>query len=69
VHSGIEMHAFRIHQHMQKNSVSLKEVLTSGRASVCRVFVADTPRHSRADAESARKRCIDECQYRFKYYN
>lgn len=30
VHSGIEMHAFRIHQHMQKNSVSLKEVLTHG---------------------------------------
>lgn len=37
VHSGIEMHAFRIHQHMQKNSVSLKEVLTRGieRAHAC----------------------------------
>jgi hypothetical protein len=54
---------------MQKNSVSLKEVLTSGRQGMCRVFVADTPRHSGNDAGSARKRCINECQYRCKYYN
>ena len=63
------MHSFRIHQHMQKNSVSLKEVLTHGRERMPRAFVDDTPLHSRDDAESARKRCIDECQYRFKYYN
>jgi hypothetical protein len=28
MHSGIEVHILRIHQHIEKNSVSLKEVLT-----------------------------------------
>jgi hypothetical protein len=27
MHSGIEVHIIRIHQHIEKNSVSLKEVL------------------------------------------
>jgi len=54
---------------MQKNSVSLKEVLTRMYERMSRVFADDTPLHSRNDAESARKRCIDECQYRCKHYN
>ena len=54
---------------MQKNSVPLKEVLTRGTERMSRVFVDDTPLHSRNDAKSTRKRCIDECQYRNKYYN
>ena len=45
VHSGIEMHAFRIHQHMQKNSVSLKEVLTRMYKRDWRVLADDAPLH------------------------
>ena len=54
---------------MQKNSVSLKEVLTRMYERMSAVFAGDTPPHWRDDADNARKRCIGECQYRSKHYN
>src|SRR5206468_5230293 len=54
--------ASRIHQHIEKNSVWLKEVLTrqSRHANAACIFGA--PTLVRSDANSARKACIAHCR-------
>ena len=63
VHSGIEMHTSRIHQHMQKNSVWLKEVLTRRRASTQRTSIDNAAKPSNGNAKNARRIDNGNCQY------
>jgi hypothetical protein len=55
--------ASRIHQHVQKNSVPLKEVLTSRSESVRSNDIGDTSTRSHADAKNAATINVDTCQY------
>src|SRR5947209_6377950 len=55
VHSGIEMHYSRIHQHVEKNSVPLKEVLTRRSESTRRACILSTTKHCSDDANNAPK--------------
>ncbi len=52
----------RIHQHDEKNSVLLKEVLTRERASMRRASFDDTTTHSSDEAGSACTAGIGKCQ-------
>ena len=52
----------RIHQHIRKNSVPLKEVLTSRDRRMQRAFDGNATARVRGDANNARKHCIGVCQ-------
>ena len=56
----------RIHQHIQKNSVPLKEVLTQQCVSARRADIGDTTTCSHANAKSAATTDVGICQYRRK---
>jgi hypothetical protein len=62
MHSGIEVHIIRIHQHIEKNSVSLKEVLmpysgkTAARTAMMRRLVDER-------RQQAKKPCAGASQY------
>jgi hypothetical protein len=62
MHSGIEVHIIRIHQHIEKNSVSLKEVLmpysgkTAARTAMKRRLVDER-------RQQAKKPCAGASQY------
>jgi hypothetical protein len=60
------MHYIRIHQHIEKNSVPLKEVLTRRCERVSRARVGSTSEHVHGDASKAWKREAFDCQYRRK---
>jgi len=57
------MHTSQIHQHVEKNSVLLKEVLTHRGEHARGAFVDNIVLHSRDDADGARKCDAGECQY------
>src|SRR3954464_6970440 len=53
----------RIHQHIQKNSVQLKEVLTQCGESARSGAIGDTSTRSSSDAKSLAATDMDVCQY------
>src|SRR4051794_38789415 len=55
------MHTSQIHQHVEKNSVLLKEVLTHRGERARGAFVDNIVLHSRDDADGARKCDAGEC--------
>src|SRR4051794_1881918 len=55
--------ASRIHQHIEKNSVPLKEVLTRRCQRARNALDDDATRVVRSDANSARKLYVANCQY------
>jgi hypothetical protein len=57
------MHSSRIHQHIQKNSVPLKEVLTPQREMSREADIGGTTTRSHDDAKSAATTDIGVCQY------
>src|ERR1700694_6282185 len=56
----------RIHQHIRKNSVLLKEVLTHRCQSAPRALVDNTTNHSHDDTNSALKSDTGDCQHHRK---
>ena len=56
------MHSSRIHQHIEKNSVPLKEVLTAA-VSSAHALIESTNEHPHGDAMKARKCNAIDCQY------
>src|SRR4051812_35268442 len=54
--------ASRIHQHIRKNSVSLKEVLTRQCQHAQHALNDNTTTRVRSNANSALKPCLDECR-------
>ena len=59
--------ASRIHQHIEKNTVLLNEVLPCRRERSRCTSIDDATTRLRNDANSARKCCTGNCQYRRKH--
>ena len=57
-----DAHSSRIHQRIQKNSVSLKEVLTRGRARASRASCDDATTCSHHDVRNTCAVCVFVCQ-------
>jgi hypothetical protein len=57
------MHYIRIHQHIEKNSVQLKEALTHRCESARRASIDNAATRSRSEAKNPRGIAIRESQY------